>query len=184
MTQKQHNRLFIGLDLAAKDKISIDEWRTKFLRGLPGNPVPMENFHITLSFLGQVDDKQFERLDELLSDIKHPTFSLQMTDMGYFTKPKVLYIETSLPSELQALATDCMQVNKSLGLKLHHDRYRPHISLYRKHPVGFPFEGSLPSAQLHFEQFHLFRSVSSQKPGQPPSYPIIKSYDLLPKFHR
>lgn len=181
---KQYNRLFIGLDLSAEDKLALEDWRCKFLRGIAGNPVPMENFHLTLSFLGQVSPSQFETLDQALGQVKGKAFQLKPESLGYFSKPKVLFLKTSLPEPLEQLASDCSKINKLLGLRLAHDTYRPHISLFRKHPAGTPIDVPLPELDLKFGEFHLFQSISSTKPGHPPHYPKLSSFDLIPNFNR
>jgi len=181
---KHYPRLFIGLDLAAKDKLSLQQWREKHLRGLSDRPVPAENFHITLSFLGQVPPNKMESLHQHLSDIKAHQLQLNTTDLGCFHKAQILYLGVNLTESLNELAQQCLQINKALGLPTYHSKYRPHITLTRKHKELVPIEALPPEMTLTFEQFHLFESVPSKKPGTPPHYPKRLSFDLIPHLRK
>ena len=181
--QKQYPRMFIGLDLAAKDKLAIEQWREHHLKGLSGNFVPVENFHITLSFLGQVSPNKIERLHQLLADIRAPSFKLTTTELGYFQKPQVLYLGVDTITPLADLARQCMSINNYLGLPQPHSKYRPHVTLMRKHKDAMAIEAIPPNLTMSFEQFHLFESVSSGKKGMPVHYPKRMSFNLLPNIN-
>lgn len=180
--QKHYPRMFIGLDLAAKDKLAIEQWREKHLKGLPGNFVPVENFHITLSFLGQITPDKMEALHTMLMAIKADALSLNTTELGYFQKPQVLYLGVETDASLINLARQCSSINNNLGLPHPHSIFRPHITLMRKHKEAMPIEAIPPKLTMSFDKFHLFESVSSNKKGTPVHYPKRLSFDLLPRF--
>lgn len=180
--QKHYPRMFIGLDLAAKDKLAIEQWREKHLRGLSGNFVPIENFHITLSFLGQITPDKIETLHSMLMAIKADSLSLTTTNLGYFQKPQVLYLGVETNESLTDLARQCSSINNNLSLPQPHSVYRPHITLIRKHKEAMPIQAVPPKMILSFEKFHLFESVSSNKKGTPVHYPKRLSFDLLPRM--
>jgi len=180
--KKNHSRYFIGLDLSGADKLAIAHWRDKQIWGSTDKPVPVENFHITLSFLGQVPHKKLEQLELLLRDISAGTVKTQTTELGVFSKPKILYLGTELTPSLQQLAQQCLSINNVLnvksGLARPHEVYRPHITLNRKHVKGVPILFEPPKLELTFTEFHLFESISSSQQGKPPYYPKRMSFDL------
>lgn len=180
--QKHYPRMFIGLELAAKDKLIIEQWREKHLRGLPGNFVPVENFHITLSFLGQITPDKMETLHIMLADIKAGALSLNTTELGYFNKPQVLYLGVAINDVLTNLVRQCSSINKHLGLPHPHSVYRPHVTLMRKHKEAMPIEAMPPKMAMNFDKFYLFESVSSNKKGTPVHYQKRLSFDLIPSF--
>ena len=182
--QKHQGRYFIGLDLTPKDKLTIEDWREKHLRELPDKPVPAENFHITLSFLGNVSPEKMELLHDKLLQIKGQQLKLHTSELGSFQKAKILYLGIEQNHALNALAQQCLKINSALGLPSHHDKYRPHITLTRKHKEIVPIEARPPKLELNFTQFHLFESVSSKMPGTPPHYPKRLSFDLAPLLSR
>lgn len=177
-----HPRMFIGLELEGKDKLQIAQWRDKHLHGLSDKPVPAENFHITLSFLGHVSQDKMEQLHLALMQINAHQFSTTTTHLGTFKKAQVLYLAVDLVEELDNLAKQCFDINKQLALPNHHSIYRPHVTLTRKHKDIVPIEAQPPGLTLSFSAFHLYESVASNKPGTSPHYPQRLSFDLKPKL--
>jgi len=176
--QKNHSRYFIGLDLSGADKLAIAHWRDKQIFAAADKPVPVENFHITLSFLGQVPHNKLEQLELLLRDISAGTVKTQTTELGVFSKPKILYLGVELTPSLQQLAKQCLGINGKLALPSPHETYRPHITLNRKHAEAVPILFEPPKLKLNFSEFHLFESVSSLQRGKSPHYPKRMSFSL------
>ena len=180
--QKNHSRYFIGLDLSSTDKLTIAHWRDKQIFGATDKPVPVENLHITLSFLGQVPLHKLEQMELLLRDISASAVQTKTTELGVFSKPKILYLGVELTPSLQHLAQQCLAINGILnvksGLASPHDVYRPHITLNRKHAEPVPILFEPPKLDLNFTEFHLFESVSSSQQGKPPHYPKRMSFRL------
>ena len=176
--QKNHSRYFIGLDLSSTDKLAIANWRDKQIFGATDKPVPVENFHITLSFLGQVAQNKLEQLEILLDAISCKRIATKTTELGVFSKPKILHLGVDLTSSLQVLAKQCLAINGKLGLASPHEVYRPHITLNRKHAEAVPILFEPPKLELNFTEFHLFESVSSSQQGKPPHYPKRMSFRL------
>lgn len=177
-------RMFIGLDLSADAKINIDSWRQRHLHGLNDSPVPMENFHITLSFLGNVQRTQMPQLEQELEAIQGHFIETKTTELGCFQKAKILYLGTHLTPELSDLAEQCRKINRRLGLPQHHSKFVPHITIFRKHRMPFEFNQEVLTQTLKFSQFHLFESVSRAETGKPPHYAKRLSYDLIPTLKR
>ena len=178
--QKHQPRYFVGLDLSPKDKLAIEDWRHKYLAGLSSKPVPMENLHITLSFLGCVPPEQREQLGKMLEAIAAERIVCELGELGTFRKAKILYLGVELSASLNALAQACNKINQALNIPCHHNHYRPHITLFRKHLLHYPVTAPRLEHQLRFEQFHLFESVSSGQVGKPPHYPKRQSFNLKP----
>lgn len=181
MTNKSA-RYFIGLDLSAKDKLTLENWRHSRLGFLCDNttsdkPVPVKNFHITLSFLGHVTDDKVEQLIELLDAIRFNSFQLQTSQFGVFVKPQILYLGTHLTCELNGLAQQCLAINSKLNFKQDHSEYRPHVTLFRKHKEAIALDVKPPQLDLNFSEFHLFESVSRK--GKSPCYPIRMTFPAL-----
>lgn len=125
----QH-RLFFALNLPRTAAQALEQWR----RPLPlvsGRWVPMANLHLTLAFLGEVDDAALDAL--LDSDMKGlRPFTLSFGELGYFSKPKVLFVApTSVPDELTQLAEHCQRLQGRYGNAKKEQRYQPHITLAR-----------------------------------------------------
>ena len=182
--RKHYPRYFIGLDLEPSAKLAIEQWRHKYLAGLPDKPVPMENFHVTLAFLGAIPPDKHEQLERGLDKISAQAFSSQTTELGWFKKAKVLYLGLALTPEFERLAQACRLLNKELQVPQHHSHFKPHITLFRNHREAVPLPTQPLKLNLTFHQFHLFESVSNAQMGKPPHYPKRQTYDLAPQFSR
>jgi len=180
--KKHYPRFFVGLDLDKKAKLAIEQWRHKYLSGLSGKPVPVENFHITLSFLGAVPPEKHELLIQLLESISAHQFSTVTSQLGSFKKAKVLYLGVKNNPAIDDLAFQCRKVNKHLNVPQHHSHFKPHITLFRKHDIHIPINAPKLDLTLHFEKIHLFESVSNAQMGKPPVYHKRRSFKLLPNI--
>lgn len=74
-------RLFTGIDLPLETKEELES----IVYGLEGvKVVKKENFHITLSFLGEVEQKRIADISEALSEVNSSHFSLSGKGCGTF----------------------------------------------------------------------------------------------------
>ncbi|GGD50858.1 RNA 2',3'-cyclic phosphodiesterase [Lacimicrobium alkaliphilum] len=168
-------RLFFGLELEPSVKLTIDKWREINLPPLEGT-VPVANFHITLAFLGAVPVQQHETLLELAQQVSHPAFSITLDQMGYWPKPKTLWIGPShIPPALRDLASSLSAKASRLGLPKDSRPYVPHISLYRKQASNPPVCLMQPDISIDFEHFCLFESRSGRSGVQ---YQVLERWPL------
>lgn len=159
-------RLFFALDISHENKQQIADWCNQCLPDLV-KPVAVDNFHITLSFLGQVTQKQQQHLesfvDNLVSQHKPITENtLQLNHLGLFQKPKVLYLGLeNTPKWLEQLAHQLKQEVLTLNIFQENRPYCPHLTVARKAttiPLQSPFE--LP---ICISSFSLYESRSTDK---------------------
>lgn len=153
-------RLFLALDVQPYDKQSINKWREENL-SLDAKPIDKENFHITVAFIGQIEE---QKLEALKSDIQQrfnriilpqKKKRLLLTDVGLFKKPKVLYLSLAeIPNWLRLLA-DAFQ-----SLSTTPERpYCPHLTIFRKVteiPICVPI-----NYKLLINSFSLYESKST-----------------------
>ena len=78
-------RLFLGIDLPDNVKENISLVRDKFI-GVRGKIkwVPKENLHVTLKFLGDVDENKIENIREKLTTIYFRPFRLRLSGLCFF----------------------------------------------------------------------------------------------------
>jgi 2'-5' RNA ligase len=172
-------RYFLGLDLSPLSKLAVDSLREKALPKID-KPVPMANFHITLSFLGQVSDTTLDSLCSQMDEIECSKVSLTLDQMGYWAKPKILFLAPSIiPKELSLLAKATKRIANQCQLDMKHNEYKPHLTLARGLKSNPPCELLQANIDCEFDRVHLFESVSGKQGVQ---YPIRKSWSLKPKF--
>lgn len=124
-------RLFIAIELQDNAKMALGGLRCD----IPGARwVPREQIHLTLAFLGDVDDDGVGRLSDRLSRIHAPAFSLRFSETGCFPdrrRPRVLWVGLEHESRLLNLAAMVRNAVTDCGIELEDRPFSPHITLAR-----------------------------------------------------
>jgi len=124
-------RLFVGLALPQplKDRLA------PLMTGLPGARwVPPENLHLTLRFIGEVDEREAATLDEALSGVQRAPFGLQVSGCGIFAQrrgPEAVWVGVASTPPLVDLQAAIERAAVRSGLAPEEKRFRPHITLAR-----------------------------------------------------
>ncbi|KGJ99217.1 RNA 2',3'-cyclic phosphodiesterase [Thalassotalea sp. ND16A] len=170
-------RCFFGLKVSEKDRQSIAVWRNKHLANR-FKAVAAENFHLTLAFLGNVDEQQLHQLMATAHTIECPKITINLTELGFWHKPKVLYLTSnSCPAELKKLANTCTNAAVATGISITERHYIPHLTLARKAKY-LPSITTPIDFTLNFAEFCLFQSLSTESGVK---YQALKSWTLSSK---
>lgn len=101
------------------------------------------NYHLTLSFLGMVDEERFPCLCDTASKVSFESFELSLDQMGSFSRARVLWIgPSSTPAQLRTLQEELESALRDCGHQPEKRTYHPHLTLARK------FKGSVPSGDI------------------------------------
>jgi RNA 2',3'-cyclic 3'-phosphodiesterase len=101
--------------------------------GLPGaRGVEPENYHLSLRFIGDVDDALAEEIADLLSKVARPAFDLRIDGLGSFggNRPRAVVAAVSAVAELVELQADHERIMQRVGLEPDR-KYKPHVTLAR-----------------------------------------------------
>ncbi len=90
-------RYFFGLNLSNALKQEIASWREQHLPSDYKSVIP-ENFHITLVFLGMVDQESIQRCITEAKNISANKLSIYLSSVGFWPKPKVLFLASDMAS--------------------------------------------------------------------------------------
>src|SRR5690606_22805487 len=74
VTYEDTLRLFFALPCPPEQAAATCDWRDR--QSLGGRPVPLENLHLTLAFLGAQPEADLEAIRQLAADIVSPGFEL------------------------------------------------------------------------------------------------------------
>ena len=95
-------------------------------------PIQLHNIHVTLVFLGQVDEAFELLLKQSVSEISASPFVLTFDQLSYWSRPKVLCLTCSQRvGEVEVLVAALNREVESCGLQTDTRPYKPHITLAR-----------------------------------------------------
>ena len=108
-------------------------------QGIPGARWrPVEAFHVTLCFFGEVREDVADDLDAALSTVTGPALDLTLEGAGAFGEDEDIHAVWAGVADnpgLRTLAGRCEAAARKAGLKSEHRAYRPHVTLaYLKRP--------------------------------------------------
>lgn len=154
------------------------------------NWVHPQDYHITLAFLGKIDNellqKAISRVNKRL--FRENSFPLTIRHLGIFgsnTAPRVFWADVYPSAELTAIHRKVFQACEQAGVKLDKRPFRPHITLARKWIGDGPFSQQLlipvrPSDNGMAISFIVQEIVLYETNLQStPKYKEIKSFSLL-----
>ncbi|MBN2206768.1 MAG: RNA 2',3'-cyclic phosphodiesterase [Candidatus Aminicenantes bacterium] len=131
-------RTFIAIDLdpALKDRVAL--LVQKLSRANPNVKwTDREGMHLTLKFLGEIDDAQAEAVKDGLRAVaaRHHPFELGLRGTGTFPpgsrNPRVLWAGFEPRDELSALQADIEEELAHKGFPKEERPFRPHLTLGR-----------------------------------------------------
>jgi 2'-5' RNA ligase len=145
--------------------------------------VAPENLHLTLRFIGEVDEHQAALVDAALSQIHRPPFELQISGCGIFAQrrgPEAVWLGVASTPPLTDLQAAIERAAVRAGLAPEERRFRPHITLARLRDTPAPrlqafvaghnlFKENVPVAEF---------ALYSSQGGESRSYVIEASYPL------
>ncbi|VFN06250.1 MAG: 2'-5' RNA ligase [Candidatus Kentron sp. G] len=147
-----HRRLFFALWPTEAVRRALRELLEKSTPSLGGRPVPAENLHVTLLFLGSVDAARQGCLEKAAGGIDAPPFELRFDHLGSFPRARIIWSGVSeTPPALLSLAAELGRGAAGCGLEPEGRPFTPHLTLARKAgkpvrdvphaPVAWPVEG-------------------------------------------
>ncbi|WP_449355606.1 RNA 2',3'-cyclic phosphodiesterase [Virgibacillus natechei] len=128
---------FIAIPLQTSLKEYFAKWQDELKNVLSYKQWPhYEDLHITLKFLGAIDDSKVQRLKEELKIIEHmQTFSIDVGELGTFgnpQKPRVIWAGVEKTESLAGLQQKVEACTSNVGFAEEYRAYHPHITLAKK----------------------------------------------------
>lgn len=128
-------RLFVAVDLDEGIRARI----TRFLEGVrafapDARWVRPESLHVTLKFIGERQEEDFERIKNTLETVKAAAFDLNFRGYGYFPNARgarVFWIGVQSEGSLGSLAASVDESLARLGIPKEEHAFNPHLTLAR-----------------------------------------------------
>jgi len=130
-------RTFLAVEIPENiRKVIHDFIQIEAKKELPIKWVAFENLHITLKFLGEIDDKMKAEITPAIAEIsqKHNPFGVQFAGLGCFPNPRnprIVWVGVKQGGEeLCAIAADLENELARFGFK-EEKRFHPHLTIGR-----------------------------------------------------
>ncbi|EEH15327.1 MULTISPECIES: RNA 2',3'-cyclic phosphodiesterase [Brucella] len=123
-------RLFTALEIPRDAALSLSLLRG----GLPGARwIDVENYHITLRFIGEVEGHMADEIANALDRVRRPEFMLNLSGVDAFgsKKPHSIYAGVSPSPGLNALQAEIERICQRLRLPADPRKFTPHVTLAR-----------------------------------------------------
>ncbi|MCL7997212.1 RNA 2',3'-cyclic phosphodiesterase [Brucella sp. 21LCYQ03] len=123
-------RLFTALEIPRDAALSLSLLRG----GLPGARwIDVENYHITLRFIGDVEGHVADEVANALDRVRRPEFMLNLSGVDAFgsKKPHSIYAGVSPSPELNALQGEIERICQRLHIPADPRKFTPHVTLAR-----------------------------------------------------
>ena len=147
-------RLFVAIQLSEDMKKTMaGTLHDLKQKGVRGNYVPLQNMHLTLAFIGEVEDPR--TVKEALSGISVKPFKLAFSDMGTFGD--LLWVGIKGNQGLSALAKDIRGALDQNGIAYDKGNFTPHVTIIRK-VSGAWQQAHFPKGEILVKRISLMKS--------------------------
>ena len=123
-------RLFTGLEIPA----ALGESLSLLRGGLPGARwIDAENYHVTLRFIGDVDDEIAHEISWMLGKVRRKDFELRLDGLSAFggRKPRAIVAAVAPSQPVMELQAEHERLMQRVGLDPEGRKYTPHVTLAR-----------------------------------------------------
>jgi RNA 2',3'-cyclic 3'-phosphodiesterase len=174
-------RLFTALEIPDDVRESLSLLRG----GLPGARwIDAENYHITLRFVGDVDDVIAREIIFMLSRVQRRGFELRLNGLSSFggRKPRAVVATVASSPQVMELQAEHERLMQRIGIEPEGRKFTPHITLARLRDTSsqdvaeyLSARGGFRSAPFQVSNFVLFSSRNSVGGGP---YVVEADYPL------
>ncbi len=174
-------RLFTGVEIPPDIVAALASLRG----GLPGARwIDPENYHLTLRFIGDIDDATAHEVASVLGRVKRSTFELHLEGLGSFggRKPRAVVANVAPAPALIEAQAEQERLFQRIGLAPEGRKYIPHVTLARLRATSsrdvadyLATRGYFRTASFPVTRFVLFSSRDSVGGGP---YVVEAAYPL------
>ena len=171
-------RTFISIDIPEQVKNEIKKIQGK-LSGFRGKFTEPENLHLTLKFLGEINEKKIREVIERLREIKFEKFETRMDSIGVFSEKFIRIVWLHL--------TNCDALQRDMDKKLDNlfkkeERFMSHLTIARvkyiqdkKNFLEDINQIKVEKVKFIVDKFYLMKSELTESG---PRYSVIEEYNL------
>ncbi len=177
-------RLFTGVEIPS----DVGQALASLRGGLPGARwIDPQNYHLTLRFIGDVDDVTAHEVASMLERVKRNAFELHLEGVMSFggRKPRAVIAAVAPAQPLLEVQAEHERLMQRIGLEPEGRKYTPHVTLARLRDSSswevadyLSARGYFRTSPFRVSRFVLFSSRASVGGGPyvvEASYPLSRS---------
>jgi len=168
-------RTFISVDIPRRIQREIKKLQDE-LPGFEGKRTELENLHLTLKFLGEVDEEKIEEIKKRLRDVKFEKFDTKIGGVGVFSPKfvKIVWVHLKNCNRLQKVIDEALS-----GMFEKERRFMSHLTIAR---VKFLknknyFLGELDKIKIHPGLKFNVNNFELKKSTLTPEGPVYESLE-------
>jgi len=183
INMKEGIRCFISLELP-REAINYTRELQKTIGQknlFTGKFTEAENLHLTLKFLGEIEEEKIEEVKKKLREVKMQNFEARLGEIGIFSKKFIKIIWVKLSGKVFELQKEIDE--KLKGIFEPEERFMSHITIARVKYVKtrkelIEYVKNLKTKEIKFKVGKFFLKKSELK-AEGPVYEDIEGYDLV-----
>lgn len=166
-------RLFFALWPDEEVRAQLAHWSRELHAACGGRPTRLENLHVTLAFLGSVEDTCVEEVERAAGEVIPRGISLVLNRPGYWKHNRIAWAGASaVPGQLDAMVAELRNALTRSNIGFDAKPFVSHVTLLRdaREPRAMP---ALDPIRWNLEGFALVRSVPLPRGSR---YEVLKAW--------
>ncbi len=178
-------RLFTAIEIPDE----VGQWLSMLRGGLPGARwIDPENYHLTLRFIGDIDDALAREVTSLLGKVRRADFELRLDGLSSFggRKPRAVVATVAPSPAIMELQAEVERLMQRVGLEPEGRKFTPHVTLARLRDASsrdvaeyLSSRGAFRSPAFNVSRFVLMSSRASVGGGP---YVVEAAYPLQTRY--
>jgi len=151
-------RIFFAIEPAEDALRSLAAHAALLARQGGGRPMPADKIHLTLAFLGEVEDSRIPEAEDAAAAAVGAAFTLVLDRLGAFRRAGVAWAGASMPDPALLRLQGTLAAHLvARGFELEPRPFAPHVTLVRKVDRA-PREAAFEAVSWRVTDFALVRS--------------------------
>ncbi|MDT8336202.1 MAG: RNA 2',3'-cyclic phosphodiesterase [Candidatus Izemoplasmatales bacterium] len=128
-------RIFIALLFPKLVKDKLYSYIESLKENYEGNFTNYDNLHLTLYYIGEINELQLKKVSNALKKINYSVFEYEIDDLSSFKNSptqRLVHFKVKPNFNLQVLRLKVINALKLAGIEVNSTEFTPHITLGRK----------------------------------------------------
>jgi 2'-5' RNA ligase len=154
--------VFFALWPDNRQRDRMRDFISSVVKTVEGHATDRREWHITLSYLGEIDEAFIPELARSAKAITFEPFRIRLDRMEYWPRPKIAaMVPPRVPPDLEKLVDELNGLVLAAGIEPAQRIYRPHVTVVRN-ARPFETERLAQSAITEWSSFELMESTTER----------------------